>query len=206
MTEGVPENLRARGTAGGAAGRRDTTARASAGNARDHRDGRGLATAGRVGRANGDGGVGDGGNAGGHRNNGVARVAGRRSSRGVAGGSRDHAAAAGGTTTGDDRHAGGGNRGSRRGRAALSTSTGGGGGLVGRAVGDGRTARGDGDILSLVDGLNTGVGHGGSKASEEGDGSSSETHFDLFGGYSRGKETVKVGLKRGVGRFERECG
>lgn len=178
-------NLRARGRARSAAGGRDTaratratTVRARAGNARDHRDGRGLATVGGRGRANGDAGVGNGRDAGGHRDNGVAGGAGVGSNRGVAGGSRDHVAAAGGTTARDDGDARGRDGGSRRGSAALGTSASRGGGLVGRAVGDGRAAGGDGHILGLVDSLNVAVGHGGSKAGEESDGGSSETHFD----------------------------
>lgn len=176
---------------------RDRAAGGSAGNARDHRDGRGHATSGRVARSNTDGRVGDGRNAGGHGDDrGSSNRVARRDGRGAGRGSRgDNAAAAGDTTAGDDS-AGGGDSGSTRGAAAAgSTGTGRSGGLVGRAVGDGRTARGDGDILSLVDGLNVTVGHSGSKAGEESDGSSSETHCDCFDFHE--KETVKaVKIKR----------
>jgi hypothetical protein len=48
----------------------------------------------------------------------------------------------------------------------------------GRAVGDLGAAGGDGDLLSLVDSGVGGVGHSGSQAGEEGNGSSGETHFD----------------------------
>ena len=47
----------------------------------------------------------------------------------------------------------------------------------GRAVGHGRSARSDGDILSLVDGGISAVGESGSQAGEEGNGSNGETHF-----------------------------
>jgi hypothetical protein len=65
-----------------------------------------------------------------------------------------------------------------RNRSGDRLNTLGSGGLSAGTVGDAGSARGDGHILGLVNGVNLTVGEGGSKASEESNGGGRETHFD----------------------------
>lgn len=109
-------------------------------------------------------GVGDQGDRGGHnRGSGSGSRAHDGGSRGA--GHNGGAAGGNGSSGGGGGHSG----------DAGGTSTG-----RGRAVGDFRTARGDGDLLGLVDGGVSTVGEGGGQAGEEGDGSSGETHCDCY--------------------------
>ena len=132
--------------------------------------------------------VGDGGHTGGDRDDrGAASGDLNRHNRSRAAGGLDrgHGAAAGGGVGGDlngsNRAAG---RSGRRGRdshgggGSHGLNALGGGGLTAGAVGDSRTARGDGDILGRVEGLSLTLRDGGSKAGEESNGGSSETHCD----------------------------
>jgi hypothetical protein len=66
------------------------------------------------------------------------------------------------------------------GSSGHGVSTLGGGGGTSRAVGDGGSAGGDGNILGLVDGLDVTVGESSGKAGEESNGSSSETHLEYW--------------------------
>lgn len=129
--------------------------------------------------------VGDGGHTGGDRDDrGAASGDLNRHNRSSAGRlDRSHGAAAGGGVGGNlNGSNGAAGRSGRRGRDSRgsgrshSLNTLGGGGLTAGAVGDSRTARGDGDILGRVEGLSLTLRDGGSKAGEESNGGSSETH------------------------------
>lgn len=158
-------NLRSRGGAGSTASRGDAS-----GVARDDRLRGGRSNGG----GDGDGRVGDGGDASGHGDDGDA-------SRGLLGLLRNNRGAGGRLSRGDSDAAAA--AGSLRGDGNAGLDGGGAGRLsrglslsgVARAVGHGGSARGDGDVLGRVDGLDV-TSNG--EAGKEGNGSSGETHFD----------------------------
>lgn len=157
------------GTASGRTGRtgHDTTDLDSAGARRSTRNHDGRVGGGRDAGGDGD----DRGAAGGHLNGDHGGSRGLRS-RGLAGGSlnrgRSNGSAGG--------HGGRGSHGDGRG-LSLNALGSAGGGLTAGAVGDRGTTRGDGHILSRVDGVNITLGDG-DGAEAESNGGSSETHVD----------------------------
>lgn len=134
-----------------------------------------------------------GGNAGGHGNDLSAAGGNLDLDRddGVAGGLLRDSRSAAGRGRSRSRSLGAAGRNLNRGHGAGRGSGHGGGrgrgdslnrlrsrGLTARAVGDGRTARRDGHVLSRVDGLHVTLGDGSGHTGEESNGSSGQTHFD----------------------------